>query len=803
MTVSRVRRTARLPLAVAAISLPLALLPAGVGASSGPAAPVAPAASVVPVSPMTGPAATPAAAPAQRRTKKKIVIRTMSTRNDLVSGGDVRVSIKPIKGIKNRKIKAFLNGRKVTNRFSSRRGGRFEAYLTGLKVGRNILRVTAPGKHRGRLILTNHPNGGPLFSGPQFPYYQCQDTAVDAQCNEPPTYTFLYRSTNPLKTDLEPYDRSNPPSDVATTTTDQGRTVPFIVRREDGFQDRDRYSILVLWQPTKKWTRFKPQRQWNNKVLVTHGGNCGASYAPGDPRLTDYSGTIPDGVPGVTQSYITGLGRGFAVIATALNNTGHNCNVAMNAESVMMAKERLVEQYGNLRYTIGTGCSGGSIAQHTVANAYPGIYQGLITSCSYPDTLTAGAQFADYNLMRQYFENPSRWAPGVVWDPVTVGQVEGHLSPLNSIAADELLFKTALNPESACSGTPDPVAGDPKTRYDSDINPAGIRCSVLDIMIKNIGPRPPSVWGAEEKAAGRGFAGVPFANTGIMYGLNTLKSGQITTAQFVDLNLKLGGLDVDSRRMDGRTPGDPLSIANAYRTGLINEANNMDQVAIINSGGPDPGIAHDYAHAFWTEDRMQRAQGHTDNRVMWFGLTPLIGDLNWANESLVAIDRWLAAVEKDRSKKPLAQKIIDRKPSDVTDRCSNVPGVGATTGPDGEVECVIPESAQLRLTTPRQVAGDDAFNDRVACQLKPLVRSEFDFLLLPLTDAQWATLQGVFPQGICDYSKPGFGQRGAETWLTYAGSGGGVAIGGRNLSQPAPFSAEGWGSRSFRGTIYQ
>ena len=38
----------------------------------------------------------------------------------------------------------------------------------------------------------------------------------------------------------------------------------------------------------------------------------------------------------------------------------------------MMAKERLVEQYGDVRYTIGTGCSGGSIAQHTVANAYPG-----------------------------------------------------------------------------------------------------------------------------------------------------------------------------------------------------------------------------------------------------------------------------------------------------------------------------------------------------------------------------------------------------------------------------------------------
>ena len=163
-------------------------------------------------------------------------------------------------------------------------------------------------------------------------------------------------------------------------------------------------------------------------MLITHGGGCGASYAPGNPPLEDYSGTIPADVPGVEQSYVTALGRGFAVLSTALDNTGHNCNVAMQAESLMMAKERLVEQYGPIRYTIGTGCSGGSIAQHTIANAYPGIYQGLVTTCSYPDVLTAGAQFADYHLLRLYFEDPSRWAPGWSWtaDQMAAGRGSRH-----------------------------------------------------------------------------------------------------------------------------------------------------------------------------------------------------------------------------------------------------------------------------------------------------------------------------------------------------------------------------------------
>ena len=122
--------------------------------------------------------------------------------------------------------------------------------------------------------------------------------------------------------------------------------MPFVVRREDGLQDRDRYAILTLFRPGRPWRAWAPQRQWNHKLLITHGGNCGASYTPGDPRLQDYSGTL-ESVPGVRPSYVAALGRGFAVASTALANTGHNCGVAMEAESLMMVKERLVERYAS------------------------------------------------------------------------------------------------------------------------------------------------------------------------------------------------------------------------------------------------------------------------------------------------------------------------------------------------------------------------------------------------------------------------------------------------------------------------
>ena len=187
--------------------------------------------------------------------------------------------------------------------------------------------------------------------------------------------------------------------------------------------------------------------------------------------------------------------------------------------------------------------------------------------------------------------------------------VEGHASHVNAVVADEGLFKAALNPENACSGTLDPVAGDASTRYDSEINPGGVRCSVLDIMVNLLGTRDESVWSDEEQAAGRGFAGIPFANSGVQFGLSQLQQGLITPSQFVDLNAQIGGLDLNSELTPERIEGDPQAISRAYRTGLINETNNLDDVAIINHGGPDPGIAHDYSHAFWTEERLLADQG--------------------------------------------------------------------------------------------------------------------------------------------------------------------------------------------------
>jgi hypothetical protein len=111
---------------------------------------------------------------------------------------------------------------------------------------------------------------------------------------------------------------------------------------------------------------------------------------------------------------------------------------------------------------------------------------------------------------------------GMVWSPTQFADVEGHLSHLNAIAADELLFEGATNPEGTC------VAADQV--YDSDANPGGVRCGILDYLMNILGPRPPEVWSPNEQLLGHGFGGSFIDNVGIQYGLDALRRSAVSTS---------------------------------------------------------------------------------------------------------------------------------------------------------------------------------------------------------------------------------------------------------------------------------
>ena len=448
----------------------------------------------------------------------------------------------------------------------------------------------------------------------------------------------------------------------------------------------------------------------------------------------------------------------------------------------MMAKEHLIESYGTLRYTIGTGCSGGSLAVQWISNAYPGIYQGILPTCSFADAWGTATQFLDYHLLLAYFTDPSKWdiGSGAVWSPTQMADVIDHLSIVNAEVSETAQFHVAV-PTDPCAGVT------AEERYDPETNPDGVRCDIQDAAINIFGPNPEENWSPSEQAAGHGFALAPIDNEGVQYGLKPLEAGTITPAQFVDLNAKVGGIDIDTNPTEERIGFAGQALARGYRSGMINETNNMDQTAIIDCRGPDPGAFHDSYRAFAVRARLDREHGDHDNQLIWEGPAPIVGDDRCEQNSFDAMDQWLSAVEADTGDGSLAEKIAADKPAGFGDRCYTGVGQQVTEG-------LCPDAVVPVYGTPRMAAGDSITTDTNKCQLKALDREDYS---VTFTDAQWAKLQSVFPSGVCDFTKPGVGQQGTVPWQTYQDDSGAVIYGGESLGPAPAGSGTGWTSPSF------
>ena len=247
----------------------------------------------------------------------------------------------------------------------------------------------------------------------------------------------------------------------------------------------------------------------------------------------------------------------------------------------------------------------------------------------------------------------------------------------------------------------------------------------------------------------------------------------------MDLNVKLGGWSLDYDLIPERYDADPTGLANIYRSGMNNTASNLDTTAIIDNRGPDPGAFHDSYRTYALRDRLIREHGTADNMLLWRGPTPLLGDATFTTQSVLAMDRWLAAVDADDSNVGLDDKIIRSRPEDVTDRCANGTGV--------DVDPAFCDAAIDVYSTPRIEAGAPLTDDVMRCQLQPL--SEFDYGDTTLTAEQLEALAAVYPDGVCDYSEPGVGETDTVPWLDYSTTEGGVPMGPAPVS--VPFGPDG------------
>jgi hypothetical protein len=733
-------------------------------------------------------------------------ILVLSNRADLVSGGDALVEIKWPAGTNVALAKIALGNVSVKSAFAVRPNGRYMGVVSGLSDGPNVLAARIPGAG-AQITITNHPIGGPVFAGAQLKPWICAtkiptavnvvgnpgstppiavattkasglaDDPVDDQCDTPPTYSYFYQpialqgsnctfTTTGAGACFTAYDPALRPADatIASFTNDRGDTVKSLIRVERGTINRTIYQLVTFFDPLDANTPWQPPKGWNGKLIWQFGPSAAVSRFEQTPArsLFDASGGV-------------GLPLGFMVATSSLTDHGTNSNDTLAAETVMMLKERITEKYGEIRYTIGDGCSGGSIMQQSIVSAYPGLINGIQPQCSFPDTFTTFIEISDCGeLQANYYTT----ANGATLTTAQRSAINGHKNT-GFCAAWISQFLPAGDPtRTANCGTGFPAA----LVYNRNTNPHGIRCDGTDHDVALVG--------SFVDTDGVTKANPPNDNYGIQYGLQTLANGVITAEDFVRLNEGIGGYNVDQIWTPNRARNTPAVLHTYYSGGLVSDGRQFAKVPIIDLRGNESttGDIHANWRPFATRDRLDRDHGSHANQLIWeFNSTSGSSAPGAAltRKAFLTMDAWLAAIEADSSSSPLESKVVNNKPAGATDFCLTTTGAtDANLAP--ALALTDPACPVKHEATPRQVAGGPVAENVFKCTLKPLNFSDAGYGSTTFTDSQKARLFTVFPDGVCDWSQPGVGQVPVNPWTTFAGGPGGSPLGEPPISAAIP-----------------
>jgi hypothetical protein len=703
------------------------------------------------------------------RVKGRLEIRTVSSPADRVSGGDVLVEITHVRDRGKHPLVVTLNGRDITAAF--RVGNQPDSrvgLVTGLELGKNKLAAGGKGQPKETLQVTNYPISGPITSGPHITPFICQTHSFrlpdgtfytaqpvnDPTCAAPTKTTYLYMPIG--GTAFVPLPSASPlPADVATTTTTAGATVRFIVRIETSTINRGIYQSAILHDPTvdPEPSPFAAPRGWNQRLIAVEGFGC-----PGGWYIQGASvGSLSFGGMDFHLLSPTRLGEGYALFTNTLQHPSNNCNSVLAGEAAMMSKEHFIETYGTPRYTVSAGCSGGSYGSIQLADALPGLIDGALIACTFPDPLSIALSGSDGHLLAHYF---------AVTDPagftnaqkvaISGYKFSGSDGTLAFIDAARQSGRTDPVPGRVAPGIPG-YASAPFTaavpvseRYHPVTNPRGARGTVYDAAR--------NVYGVDRHT---GFALRPFDNVGVQYGLQALNAGIISPAQFLDLNEGIGGFDQDANHVAARSVGDRGAIRRAYQSGLqFVGSGGLALIPLVDITGiynDDAGYHYQWFH-FATRERMVQANGDADNHVMWRGNVPYPSAWNM----FIA---WVEAVSSDSSRGSAHDKVVRNKPANAVDGCwasaTEFIAEPQTFGsaPDSTCNTRFPSYA-----FPRFAAGGPLAADNLKCRLEPVHRRDY---AVSFADAEFERLKRIFPDGVCDWARKGVSQTQVVPWASF------------------------------------
>ena len=686
-------------------------------------------------------------------------IEVLSSFPELVTGGDALVKITGVSTAP----RVTVGGRDVSSAFVADGSSGWIGLVDGLVDGENALAVSAGGGH-ATLSLTNHPTNGTLFAGPQQTPFVCENEAhglapaTDESCAAPTITAYSYRSTDGT---WKPFDPKRPrPADIEMTTTIDGKTVPLINWYEKGIINRSAYVISLLHDPAAGSlpTAVSNETGWNGKLIMSHRGGVRAGFHQGRNigTLDPERGYVGGENNNLHESLIRG---GYAMAGGSLMVTATTTNHVVQAETAAKIKERFIELFGRPTFTISMGTSGGSMSQHLIAQSYPGLYDAIMPGRSYSDVLTFQRPLSDCKLLENYFAGTE-----MPWTDLQKREVSGKLTYL--YCKGPAAGFPNLSPDNCDSSVQDAKTAEPSKWKD-------VRCTYQDNLV--------NVYGIDPET---GHAGSPWDNEGVQYGLQTFNDGIISFGQFAELNDRIGGQDIGGVIVPGqRTRASEDAVRIAYETGRLNTGQGgLRNIPILDIRGYTDGICtvapcpprdptnvdvHDGYHTLVTRARLRKANGNADNHVRIVahevghrGPDSVLGIVS--PQAVAQLDRWLTDMYADKLFAPQAKKVAANRPADFVDACYPASGT-RITDMDRCAE-LFPIASDARI-----VAGSPLVNDVLMCSLKPVDPNDYS---ASVSAEQLGVLQRVFPEGVCDWAKPGVGQVPlAGTWAFYTGNG--------------------------------
>ncbi|MBI5069375.1 MAG: hypothetical protein HZB56_14160 [Deltaproteobacteria bacterium] len=555
-----------------------------------------------------------------------------------------------------------------------------------------------------------------------------------------------------------------------------GQAVPFVVRVETGTLDRFLYTIAMLapWPEEVSSPGRLRSEAWNRKLVYWFRGGVGIGHWQGEAAWHG-------GLWGAERAIFPGLlAQGYAIATSSANETGVHYNLRLAEEAMLMVKGHLVETYGRPRYTVGLGGSGGGIQQYAIGQNHPGLLDAGIPLYSYPDMVTQTIHVGDCNLLEQYFLEDvmskgaaSKWAvwsrrqwiEGLNASDTVRNSVFGTPGSSECIEGWFFAEPLAMNPRFT---DPQYFAAFSRYRFPA-AEVAAIRWTHWNDL--------ENIYGVDAA----GFAPVPFDNVGVQYGLRALVEGKITPAEFVELNACVGSWKEQADYVAWNPYADPFDASNARRNPVAcrmplgagwapspRRAGDLSAMRRAYTSGHvftgdieiplvdlrpylEPELnMHNARQSFSARERMRRGEGRGRNQVIWF--TGSEADVPARiQEALGVLDAWLTT---------------GRRPPGFVDKCTDASGNLIAAGRqvwDGILDRRPPGACTLAYplkSSSRMVAGDGYAGDLFKCARKPLARALEDgtYGAVAFTDGQLSQLDAIFPDGVCDYTRPDVGR---------------------------------------------